>query len=1409
MPSRTDLKRNSTKSAFQCGRIACALTRALLAAGILSTAAVAADWPTYMHDAARSGIAEERLATPLHDQWVFVPRHAPQPAWPKPVKELPRVRFDDAFHVAVADGAVYFGSSADNKVYCLDASTGAIRWSTFTEGPVRLAPTVWKDRVLIGSDDGHAYCLSADDGSILWKFRAAFSDRKVIGNGKMISLWPIRTSVLVDDGIAYFAAGIFPAESLFVCAVKADDGTLVWRNDTCGELGPQQEFGGVTPQGYLLASESTLYVPSGRAMPAAFDRKDGRFLYYSSPGGKVGGTWALLTDEHLVAGMDLQVSYDRETGRRRGSDRYAWFPGIRLLAGPERSYLLGYYEISAIDRKAYPSVMKERKAAIENRQRFAARVSDLRKKRQKANADDRAAMDKQIEELSGQIRALDKKRKQLEDSLLEWKVPFEDPSSAVLAGNVLFVGARGRVVALNSANGNELWTGKVNGNASGLAISDGRLVISTDKGAIHCFGTKAVEKARVVTPALSSQPYSKDDLTSFYARAAERILQNTGIRKGYCLVLGCRTGRLAYELARRTDLRIIGIEPDARKVEEARRKLDAVGLYGSRITIDHGSLSKLPYSDYFANLIVSDEILISGKPQGSPAEIFRVLRPCGGIALFGQPASPAKVSRLNATALHEWVKESGAAEIQMSQDNGDLWARITRDPLEGAGKWTHLYGDPGNTACSDDEAVQCPLGVLWFGEPGPERMVDRHARAVGPLSLNGRLFVQGENVIMAYDAYNGFPLWKTEIDGAVRVRADADGGNLAASDDALFVAAKDKCYRLDPATGEIVRTYHLPPASDEKPRRWGYIACVGDVLIGSTSEPLGEYGHIWKELVQPDGTWRPFPQDAPAQYRQAYADLVSRFPKPDETAYAYFQYAGWMWQPTSRFPKWGEVRTPDGALTAGMKTSDSLFALDADTGDLQWLHKGSRIGHPTISVGAGMIFFAESVIPNSLRQEVLAEKRAKLATLEGEDAEKLKRELEYADVRLVFALDTATGEKYWEKAMDLTDCGGDRLASAYCDAALYFFGAFSNHDRGLFRRGTFTWRRVTVISAMDGSLIWSRPLGYLRRPVVMEDNLLVEPWMCDVGSGDLQTRIHPITGEEVLWEFIRGGHSCGITTASPNGFFLRSYSLTYCDLNQDRGMLPFGAIRAGCWLNAITANGLMLFPEASSGCRCSFPIRSTVVMAPRKPIDENRPWSVFPRRGGQTIGDDKLTPVKHLAINFGAPGERKDKDGVLWFGYPRPKLKNLQVEWVLPLNFNEEILPEMGYFLRNFKGVQIEATDKPWVFASGCYGLTKCTVPLLGEGDEPASYTVRLFFAAPAEDRPGQRVLDVKLQGKTVLSHFDIVREAGAPQKAVVKESKGIPVTDNLVVELVPKAESVTKAAAPLINGLYVIREGN
>jgi hypothetical protein len=233
----------TTRSMTRSGPATVGLAAFTLGVGlILASCVVGADWPTYRHDVARSGVTDEAVAPPLAPVWVFHARHAPQPAWGDPkvgpvedILELRRRHFDDVFHVAVEGDAAFFASSANHKVYCLDANTGAVRWTKITGGPVRLAPTLAGGRVFVASDDGWVYCLDAQKGQEIWKFRAAPEDRRVLGHGKMISLWPSRTGVLVDDGLAYFGAGIFPAERAFLYAVKADDGTIVWKNDTTGE----------------------------------------------------------------------------------------------------------------------------------------------------------------------------------------------------------------------------------------------------------------------------------------------------------------------------------------------------------------------------------------------------------------------------------------------------------------------------------------------------------------------------------------------------------------------------------------------------------------------------------------------------------------------------------------------------------------------------------------------------------------------------------------------------------------------------------------------------------------------------------------------------------------------------------------------------------------------------------------------------------------------------------------------------------------------------------------------------------------------------------------------------------------------------------------------------------------------
>jgi hypothetical protein len=151
------------------------LTVSLLT-GVNTKPATANDgaWPCYMHDSQRTGIVADTLELPLQLTWEYIPVHPPAPAWPLPARNdflhkksnLPaRVIYDLAFHPTSDGQRVFFGSSSDDQVRCLDLTTGDLLWTFFTEGPVRFAPTVAGDRLLFGCDDGVVYCLNTQHGS--------------------------------------------------------------------------------------------------------------------------------------------------------------------------------------------------------------------------------------------------------------------------------------------------------------------------------------------------------------------------------------------------------------------------------------------------------------------------------------------------------------------------------------------------------------------------------------------------------------------------------------------------------------------------------------------------------------------------------------------------------------------------------------------------------------------------------------------------------------------------------------------------------------------------------------------------------------------------------------------------------------------------------------------------------------------------------------------------------------------------------------------------------------------------------------------------------------------------------------------------------------------------------------------
>lgn len=1325
-------------------------------------------WPTYRHDASRRAVTSERFEAPLSLRWTFVSSHGPKPAWPLPGEERPRMHSDNALHVAATDGYVYFGSSTTNEIYAIRTASGEMAWRFFTEGPVRFSPTVADGCVYVGSDDGYVYCLDGTDGSLTWKFRLGPSDEKVIGNGRMISLWPVRTSVLVDRDVVYCGAGVFPYEGIYLYALDAKKGTVVWRNDTIGDRAHELSFGGITPHGYLLASEDLLYVPAGRAMPAAFSRKNGEFQFWSSPGGKQGGSWTLLDGDQLIAGVDhsgtpKKVVYNAKSGGIEGE--FTWYPGLDMVIDGNRAYILTVEGLYAIDRNTYDRALKEVKASTAKRKTLAKELADLRKKSKNADPGEGETIKKRIKEIVDITGRRLAKEKHLRETSYVWHLAEEELHTVILAGDTLFAGGQGRVVGVDTRQGRRVWESDVAGHAVGLAAAEGHLLVSTDQGRIDCYSENVPKGApREICVREASNPFAAHPHHSSARETARKIVEQSKITRGYGLVLDCHTGCLAYELCRQTDLRIIALQSDPQKLQTVRDKFRSLGLLGERVIVEAWSLESLP--SYFANVILSEEGLRSEKALEQSDTLYRLLRPSGGTLI---------------SALHP-----GAP--------GPSCQMLRRPPLEGSGNWTQQYGNPQNTACSLDEIAKAPLGVLWFGEPGPLSMVERHAKAQSPLAMDGRLFIQGEEVLMAIDAYNGTLLWRREIPGAVRARVDVDGGNLALDASGLYVTVFDKCLRLDPATGQTNRTYTLP-AADGKSHRWGSVTVEEGVLLGVRAEPL----------------------------KQPYAaELHALHADPNDATLWAYKRANAKWYPMADYPLWENYFAEKGSVTKRMMSGDRVFALDTETGKLLWAHAGTQIGNLTVSLGNGKVFLAEGAVSEPQRLAVLSERPRLVAEGTYVETETMKEADSYvpSDVRIAMALDIKTGKKLWERTVDFTGCCGDAMGSAYSNDVLLFFGCVGNHDAWRWRENQLVFRRIVAMSATSGAVLWSRPLNYRTRPVVIKDRIIIEPRACDLRTGEILMRVDPITGQQTPWEFLRPGHTCAASSASAHTLLYRSHSTALYDLERDAGVAIFGGIRPGCWINMIPASGLVLVPEASVGCTCSFPLRCSYALA-HKP-QRAQPWTVFINHTeldekGRVVPQGYGKPVQHLALNFGAPADMKDDEGLLWLAYPNPKTvysSNHFTHYGLKFSLQEKVLDDMGFYCHDFKRDTIRGTDRPWLFTSGCLGLLRCEIPLQEEsrGDGASRYTVRLGFL----EGTNPRAFDIKLQGRTVGTTTTAMNrddrgtdksgKSGKSDRPQFREFRNIPVDRNLIIELIPQSQVPTQDQAPLLNCVEIIR---
>jgi len=886
-----------------------------------------------------------------------------------------------------------------------------------------------------------------------------------------------------------------------------------------------------------------------------------------------------------------------------------------------------------------------------------------------------------------------------------------------------------------------------------------------------------------------------------WATSAGEMLKLAGreAQAGIAAVYGGGNGDLIEELARNTALHVIVIEPDAKKVEALRMRFDAADLLGERVAIHSGTPGSFALPPYLLSLVICEDLNAAGctDKAAALARVFSAMRPYGGAMVIGLDDDSQR------PVFESAVKEAQITGADLSFADGFALLRRSGAP-EGAGQWTHQNGDAGNTLVSSEKAVKLPLGVLWFGGPSNAKILPRHGHGPVPHVVDGRLIIEGPDLLRAMDIYTGRLLWDRKLPGvglyynntAHHPGAGAVGGNYVTLRDGVYVAYGRKALRLDPATGSTISEFTLPtdgaerlkinaPVKDEKKeeKREGEAPAEPRTGIDALFERLaaGEHSTDSKSGAGPGSAGA---SPSPTSNKEGYADAPPYFgfinihddlliaastPVPPLAVSRYKPDAKGL-----------EARFGEG--------SRRIVVMDRHKGNVLWKRDATfEFRHNTIVAGT-----------SAGRARVFAIDRL----TEARGALLKKRGVVLDGKATLYALDAKTGAVLWWNDSDMF---GTWLSYSEKHDVLLEGGSKAK-DRGNdeVERGMIAYRGAT------GEILWQHDDRYSGPPLIHGQTVITQGEAYDLFTGERTLRRHPVTHTTLKWDWTRN-YGCNTAIGCANLLTFRSAAAGFLDLTNDSGTGNIGGFRSSCTNNLVPAGGIISAPDYTRTCICSYQNQTSLALIHMPDVEV---WTF------NAIKWDK-EPVKQLGINFGAPGDHRKAAGAgeekvaaavagaagessgelgtLWLDYPSTGGKSPDV----PISIKTPDGKPSAKFFRNH--ISTVNDELAFVASSWLRGEAEIEITVADKKADPRDYTVRLVFCETEGAAAGERVFNVSVGGKDrTIDGIDIAEEAGGANKVLVKEFRGVTVGEKLVIKLRSTAES---SNLPVISGIEVLAE--